>query len=394
MEGVPVSTERQNVRMTGIPGVDFRVDTRGTSGPGERLPADTFVIDAVIHAYNLDPANARNKYGLQLGELIAGIHATWNPPGLAMDAGAFRSDTSIETVVRTVFEESQTAMASHHVLRLDSWFHDGLSAFHKTKEARERWPQRMLAYVGVDPLAPQQVYLDDLRRQVEQMPDAVGLKLYPHAVDPYRRWRADDDDVMALFELAKNLGLKTIAIHKAVPNGAVPLDPYRVDDIDVAADAFPELAFEIVHSGMAFLEETAWAIGRYPNVYANLELTTLLLHKAPGWFEEILAQLIFWGGPEKILWSTGAVIVHPQPLLERFWSLRFSERVMEKFGLEQLTRADKEMMLGRNYAQMIGLDLAAAQDALRGDEFSRRQAEHGLGAPYAAWRAMRVNSNA
>jgi len=28
--------------------------------------------------------------------------------------------------------------------------------------------------------------------------------------------------------------------------------------------AFPELNFEIVHGGMAFLEETAWQIARFP----------------------------------------------------------------------------------------------------------------------------------
>jgi uncharacterized protein len=364
------------------------IDTRGQrKGPvmGEALPDDVFVIDAIVHAYNLDPSNARNKYGLQLGDLITGIHTSWNPPGMALSADSFRADTSIEAVVRAVFEESQTAMAVTHVLRLDSWFHDGLSAFHKTHEAVRRWPNRMIGYVGVDPLAPREVYLDDLRRQVDQMPGAVGLKLYPHAVDAYRRWRADDDDIMALFELAMNLGLKSVAIHKAVPNGAVPLDPYRVDDIDLAADAFPDLAFEIVHSGMAFLEETAWAIGRYPNVYANLEITTMLLHRAPGWFEEILAQLLFWGGPQKILWSTGAVLVHPQPILERFWALQFSERVLEKFGLEQLTREDKELILGRNYAAMIDLDLPSARAAVQGDEFALHRAEHGLSRPYSSW---------
>src|ERR687896_793396 len=324
------------------------VDKRGQrKGPvmGEALPDDVFVIDAVVHAYNLDPRNARNKYGRQLIDLITGIHTGWNPPGMALAADSFRTDTSIESVVRAVFEESQTAMAVHHVLRLDSWFHDGLAAFHKTHEAVRRWPNRMIGYVGVDPLAPQEVYLDDLRRQVDQMPGAVGLKLYPHAVDPYRRWRADDDEIMALFELA--------------------------------------------HSGMAFLDETALAIGRYPNVYANLEVTIMLLHRAPGWFEEILGQLLFWGGPHKILWSTGAVLVHPQPILEKFWELRLSERVLDKFGLEQLTREDKELILGRNYAAMIGLDLESARAAQRDDEFAVHRAEHGLRRPYSRWPASR-----
>lgn len=366
---------------------EFSDANRGSLSSGGLLPDDVFVYDAVIHAYNLDPSNARNKYGLQLGALVAGIHATWNPPHLTMDPEIFRSNAPMEAVVRTVFEESQTSMASHHVLRLDSWFYDGLCSKDKTIEAITRWPDRVTAYVGVDPLAGPDVYLDDLRRQMDEMPGTVGLKLYPHGVDPYRRWRADDPEIWGLFDLAQQLGVKTIAIHKAVPNGAVPMDPYKVDDIDLAADAFPDLNFEIVHSGMAFLEETAWAIGRYPNVYANLEITTSLLLHAPGWFEEILAQLMFWS-VDKIIWSTGCMLTHPQPLLEQFWGLQFSERTMEKFGISQITEEDKRKILGLNYAALMDLDVVEAQQRIADDDFARHRKEYGLAEPFSTWRQM------
>ncbi|WP_340538520.1 amidohydrolase family protein [Nocardioides sp. GXZ039] len=371
-----------------MPTAEFNAENAagGAASTPSPLPDDVFVIDAVTHAYNLSEANARNKYGLQLGELIAGIHATWNPPELTMEPEVFRGDTSIETVMRTMFEESQTDVAVHHVLRLDSWFHDGLCARDKTEEALRRWPHRVIGYVGVDPLAGPDVYLPDLREQVEAMPSAVGLKLYPHGVDPYRRWRADDPEILELFAAAQELGLKSVAIHKAVPNGAVPMDPYKVDDIDIAADAFPDMTFEIVHSGMAFLDETAWAIGRYPNVYANLEITTSLLQHAPGWFEEILAQLIFWGGPQKVLWATGCILTHPQALLERFWALEFSEATLHKFGIPQLTEDDKRAILGLNYAGLVGFDIETARAQHRHDEFALARSVDGLKPPFSTWR--------
>ena len=86
---------------------------------------------------------------------------------------------------------------------------------------------------------------------------------------------------------------------------------------------------------MAFLKETGWAIARYPNVYAELEVTSSLLYKAPGWFDETLGYLMFWGGPQKILWATGGVLAHPQPLLQRMWDFQFSEATMHKYGLKQ-----------------------------------------------------------
>ena len=61
---------------------------------------------------------------------------------------------------------------------------------------------------------------------------------------------------------------------------------YRMDDIDAAADAFPGLAFEVVHGGMAFVEETARQLARYPNVYVNLEVTASLSMSAPAQFTQ------------------------------------------------------------------------------------------------------------
>jgi predicted TIM-barrel fold metal-dependent hydrolase len=71
----------------------------------------------------------------------------------------------------------------------------------------------------------------------------------------------DDPEIaFPLFERALYLGLKAVAIHKAIPLGPVPMDHYRMDDIDAAAAAFPDLQFEIVHGGFAFIEETAFQL--------------------------------------------------------------------------------------------------------------------------------------
>ena len=114
--------------------------------------------------------------------------------------------------------------------------------------------------------------------------------MYPHQMELYRHWRTDGGACMAVVDRARALGLKSIAIHKALPNGSVPLAPYRIgEDFETAADAIPDMAFEIVHSGMASIEETALAISRFFNVCANLETTTALSWQAPRRFEAALA---------------------------------------------------------------------------------------------------------
>lgn len=352
------------------------------------LPEDLFVIDPVIHALNLDEANVASRYGRQLYDMSYGLHTMLSPPDARCPQSVYMADMSAEALVRTIFRESATSLAATHTLTLWSWFHDGFCAESKTVEMTTRWPNRMLGYVGIDPTGDRSAILEDLERQVANTPNAIGVKLYPHQMDPYRHWRTNDDKVLALIERAAALGLRTVAIHKALPNGSVPLAPYRIsEDFEQAVDAFPDMAFEIVHSGMAFIEETALAIGRFPNVYANLETTTGLLWMAPGRFEIALAQLMQWGGPEKIIYSTGCTVTHPQHVLEAFWQFDFSQEVCRTYGVQPLTEDIRRMILGGNYARMINLDIEDWRRRQANDEFARLQRET-LESPWSNWASM------
>ncbi len=346
------------------------------------LPADVFVVDAVVHALNLDRTNVASKYGEQLYQMSYGLHAMMSPPHALCPQHVYMTDMPPAALAGTMFAESQTSIAVTHTLRLDSWFHDGFAAEHKTVALVRDYPTRMLGYVGLDPTMETVAVLDDLERQVADLPGAVGVKLYPHQMDPYRVWRTNDDTVMALIERARALGLKTVAIHKALPNGSVPLSPYRIgEDFEQAADAFPDMNFEIVHSGMAFIEETAMAVGRFPNVYANLETTTALLWQAPGRFEAALALLMQWGGPEKLLWSTGCTVVHPQHLLQLMWAFAFSDDTMSRHGIPQCDEGVKRAILGENYARMIGRDPEEMRKAQAGDPYEGVE----MKAPWSVW---------
>jgi hypothetical protein len=346
-----------------------------------------FVINPVAHAYNLAPSNMKSKPGEAVRDLLWAMHQGWQPPGIGMTYEEFHSDWSVEALAKTLFLESDVDVAATHTLRLDSYFHDGLCARAKTVEALTRFPDRFVGYVGVDPTAGLEVCLEQLDEQLDELPQAVGLKMYPAQVEPDRSWRMDDPELaFPLFERALERGLKTIAIHKAAPLGPVPMNPYRVDDVDGAAGAFPDLSFEIIHAGLAFTTETAWAIARYPNVYANMEATMSLMFKAPKLFEQVMAELVMWGGPQKILYSDGCMFVHSQAVLERFMEFQFSDETLHGYGLEPLTHEDKALILGGNYAQVIDFDVEAARIRIADDEFARERAESGRQEPYANWR--------
>src|SRR2546421_1935301 len=154
---------------------------------------DVFVINAVAHACNLRDDNLRpNRYATALRDLFVSLHQGWNPPEYQVPADVFVSDWPIEVLARTLFLETDVDMAVNHNLRLDSWFHDGLCSREKNVEAGTRWPGRFLTYVGVDPMLGLETCLRDLEEQVRELPNSVGLKLYPDAVEPFREFRMDD----------------------------------------------------------------------------------------------------------------------------------------------------------------------------------------------------------
>ena len=100
----------------------------------------------------------------------------------------------------------------------------------------------------------------------------------------------------------------------------------------------------------------------------------------------MLGEFLMWAGPEKIIYSDGCMGLHSQPILEWFQKLEFSQEIVETYGVT-IGTADKGLILGGNYARIVGLNVEEVKARIADDEFSRVRAEAGLQAPYSNWRA-------
>ena len=156
---------------------------------------DMFVINPVAHAYNLLPENVQdNRSAESLRDMLPRCTKPGTHPASAFERGGAATDWPLDVLAKTLFLESDVDLAAFHTLRLDSYMKDGLCRHEKTLEAVTNYPDRFLAYVGVDPTAGLDVCLRELDEQLEDIPNPVGLKLYPSQVAPYRFWRMDDPD--------------------------------------------------------------------------------------------------------------------------------------------------------------------------------------------------------
>jgi len=345
------------------------------------------VVDAIVHPYNLSPENEKTPHARYITRMLSSANHQALGAGYSIPQEKYERDWPMEDVVAMTFLESHADLAAYHVLPIGA-FHDGVCGIEKAIEIKKRWPQRFFLYAGVDPMQGQKA-LDELDEQYERLDGPSGLKLYPNSWlgNQMLGWKMDDPEIaFPLFEKAQSLGIKVVAIHKALPLGPVELTYYKMDDIDRAAMAFPDLQFEVVHGGMGFLDESAWQIARFSNVWLNLESTATMLTTKPRSFE--LALATFAGRTRKaydrILWGTGCMVTHPRPHLERFATFEFSEERMTGWGVPALDRDAKKKILAENYAAMHGIDLQARLEAIQGDEIDQMRAEFAeIPAPYS-----------
>ncbi|HYC80429.1 MAG TPA: amidohydrolase family protein [Solirubrobacterales bacterium] len=355
---------------------------------------DIFVIDGVTHCYDMRPENfAEPRYAEPINELQKSLYAM-QPPGYDLDPEATAVDYPIDDTAGILFRESRTDVAIYHPLPI-YFYKDGLSGFEKGLQAIERWPDRFIgSYVTVDPMRPDPI--GDLERQfaaVDAVGTVMGLKLYPISYYEGKTtpWQMDDPKIgFPLYERALELGLRNIAIHKSLPLGPAPEgDAFHPRDVEGAADAFPNITFEVVHGGMSFTEEMAWLFGRMPNIWLNLETFNIILSLRPEVFGDLLATLLTVTGEagiERMFWSSGTNNCHARPGLEAFMDFQFADDQMNRNGLftpvPQLSHEHKRAILGGNLARLHGLDVEALKGAIADDEFSRATAD-GLAEPYS-----------
>jgi predicted TIM-barrel fold metal-dependent hydrolase len=324
---------------------------------------DMFVFDAVVHAFDATAANVCSDYGIHVLESIYQGQCAAVPDHLhafALSRARFFQRMTAGELGSALFHESQTDAAIFHAIPAWGILKD-LSPLSIGKELRDLFPARVFLYGAVSPVEGDRA-LDELDRQIDEI-GILGVKLYPvDIIDGKLRTvsLADEKHVYPIIERCRAAGVRTIAIHKALPIGTAPTSVFHPGDVDHAAADFPDMTFEIVHGGYAWTDETAFQVGRFPNVVVNLESTIALLLRRPYAFAHIIGKLLEAGGPTKILWGTGA-IPHPRPLIEAFSRFQMPAELSEQYGYRPLTREDKRLIFGNNAAALHRVRLPTAR---------------------------------
>ncbi|MEI8282894.1 MAG: amidohydrolase family protein, partial [Armatimonadota bacterium] len=151
------------------------------------------------------------------------------------------------------------------------------------------------------------------------------------------------------------------------------LEKFDVRDIDEPSSLYPELNFIVDHCGLPRLDDFCWLSARSPNVYASLAVALAFVHNRPRFFGNLMANLLFWLGPDRIIYGTDFPIWYPQWQLDAFMKFQIPPDLEEEFGVS-LTDEIKSKIIGGNIARLYDIDTDAKLAQITNDEFSVRRA--------------------
>jgi len=345
---------------------------------------DILVVDAVVHALDNSPeARNDNRFAQAVVDAEWPWQAALMPEEYVLEKERYNRRFPTEGLISALFEESHVDIACYHSVPMYGIFKN-YSPIAVGLEMRRRCPSRVFVYGPISPFYGPQAAIAELERQVEE--DRIdGIKLYPwDLIDgEFRSFSlADEKNLYPILQRCQELGIKSVGVHKALPLGLAPMEPYRVGDVDHAARDFPDLAFEVVHAGLAFLDESASQLARYPNVWVNLEITAHYAIKYKRKFAEIMGEFLLAGGEDRLLWATGCSFTHPQPVLDAFLDFEMPPELVEG-GYPELTTEIKRKILGLNFARLHHLDVEELGRAIAGDAIEIEKRANGLKPPWS-----------
>jgi hypothetical protein len=312
-----------------------------------------FIVDAHIALWDARPENQLNIHGKQFIDCFYDYHRNLSPESEVWPYEDYLYYS--QRLMKDLFEDGYVDHAIFQPAYLFEFYRNGFGQAAEASALAKANPDKLTYNHYWDPRNEQRG-LEQLRRDAEEY-GLKGVKLYTaewHGDS--RGWKLDDPWSYKYFELAQELGIKNIHIHKGPTIRPLDRDAFDVADVDKVATDFTELNFVIEHVGLPRLEDFCWIATQEPNVHAGLAVAMPFIHTRPRYFAQIIGELLYWIGEDRIQFSSDYAIWTPKWLIEKFVDFQIPEDMTE---YAPLTTAQKKKILGLNAAAMYDIPVPA-----------------------------------
>jgi predicted TIM-barrel fold metal-dependent hydrolase len=321
-----------------------------------RAPDGTqyYVVDGHVHFWDASPANQKNVYGKGFIDCFYAYHKNLSPPEWVWPEDKFQKYDEA-SMMRDLFEEGYVDKAIFLPTYLYDFYNKGFNTTEQDAPLRDKYPDRFVLNGSFEPRDGEAAL-----RYIEHLATTYGIqgvKLYTaewHGAS--KGWKLTDPEARACLAKCQELGIKNIHVHKGPTIWPLNRDAFDVADVDDAATSFPELNFIIEHCGLPRLEDFCWIATQEPNVYAGLAVAIPFIHSRPRYFAQIISELLFWVGEDKISFASDYAIWSPKWIIEKFVDFELPEDIRQETGVDLTTEAKKKI-LGLNLARLYGLEV-------------------------------------
>jgi hypothetical protein len=325
---------------------------------------EIFVVDGHTHFWDAHPDNHRNVHGKQFIDCFYGYHAALSPKDQVWTRERFDRMTA-DGYYRDMFADGMVDVALVQSTGLKDFYKTGFNPIERNWQLKAKHGDRLIVNGAFDPRDGEKAY-EDIHRQVEEY-KVRGFKLYTAEWNGESRgYKLSDDASYRCFELCEKLGVRNFHLHKGPTIIPLSLDAFDVRDVDHCATDFPNLNFVVEHCGLPRLDDFCWIAVQEANVYGGLAVALPFIHSRPRYFGEVLSELLFWLGPDRLFFGSDYAIWTPKWLIEKFWAYQIPEDIAAERGV-QLTDEIKEKILGLNVAKLYGIDVEATKQRLAAD---------------------------
>lgn len=337
---------------------------------------DVFVIDGHVHWWDASDENIKHEGGEQFIRCFYDYHTGFTPEERQWSLEEYRKYDK-ERMVRDMFGDGHADMGLLQPTYLNEFYKKGFNTIDRCAELADEHPSRFIVNGRFDPREGE-AGLKELERQAEEF-DVRGAKVYTAEWrGDSKGWRLDSDESFEYLEKCAELGIKNIHAHKGPTIRPLNRDAFDVADVDDAATSFPELNFVVEHVGLPRLDDFCWIAAQEPNVYGGLAVAAPLAESRPRKFGEVMGELLYWLGEDRILFGSDYALWEPEWLIEAVMEAEMTPDQRQEFGVE-LDLDVKKKIMGENAAKLYDIDIERQKEILRGDGVSE---EFGLADQY------------
>ena len=325
---------------------------------------EIFVIDGHVHLWDASEENIVHEGGEQFIQCFYDYHTGFTPEEEQWTLDEYRKYGK-ERMAEDLFGNAAVDMGVFQPTYLSEFYEDGFNTAEDNAELAEEYPERFVVNGTFDPRDGEEgmEYLEELNEAY----DLQGVKLYTAEWrGDSKGWRLDSERSFEFLQRCSELGIENIHAHKGPTIRPLNRDAFDVADVDDAATSFPELNFVVEHVGLPRLDDFCWIAAQEPNVYGGLAVAAPLAVHRPRKFGEIMGELLFWLGEDRLLFGSDYALWNPDWLVETFMEAELTDEQRDEYGVA-LDVDTKRKILGENAAELYDIDIEAKKDRFRDD---------------------------